>query len=122
MRDKKGQALLIAVLLMTVILLVGAIFVAVVVYIQSQSARHGFMRQAKALADGGIQYADRMLRTKTADWRPPDPPAWCSGGDGQFDPLNVVVDVSGYGGDDSFDPGFWGPDGVPETEDDYYTY
>jgi hypothetical protein len=121
MKQQKGQALLIAVLLMTVILLVGAIFVAIVIYVQSQSARHGQMRQAKALSDGGIQYADRMLRTGTADWRPPDPPAWCAGADDQFSALDAVVDPS-YSGDDGFDPGFWGPDGVPETEDDYYTY
>jgi len=121
MRTKKGQALMIAVLLMTVILLVGAIFVAIVVYAQSQSTRHASIRQAKALADGGIQYVDRMLRTKTADWRPEDPPAWCSGeATPTFDSVEQIIEPN-YSGNDEFDPGFWGPDGARQTEDDYYT-
>ena len=121
MRTQKGQALLIAVLLMTVILLVGAIFVAITIYLQGQTQRHGQMRQSKQLADSGIQYADRMLQLHTADWQPPEPPAWCAGTDGAFDSLDAVVDPS-YGGDDEFDPGFWGVDGQPETDDDYYTF
>ncbi|MGQ9731794.1 MAG: hypothetical protein ACUVX8_11035 [Candidatus Zipacnadales bacterium] len=120
MGNQKGQALLIAVLLMTVILLVGAIFVAVTIYVQSQTQRHGQMRQSKEMADAGIQYADRMLELYTADWRPPDPPAWCAGADGTFDTVDAILDPS-YGGDDQFDPGFWGPDGTPDSDDDYYT-
>jgi hypothetical protein len=120
MRTNKGQALMIAVLLMTVILLVGAIFVAIVVYVQTQSTRHGESRQAKALADGGIQFADRMLRRKTADWRPDNPPAWCTGPGGQFDSVEAVIDPN-YAGDDQFDPGFWGPDAKRQTDDDYDT-
>ncbi|MBM3497599.1 MAG: hypothetical protein FJX74_02905 [Armatimonadetes bacterium] len=119
MRTQKGQALLIAVLLMTVILLVGAIFVAITVYVQGQTQRHGQMRQAKQMCDSAVQHADRMLQLHTADWQPDDPPAWCDGGDG-FDPLDQVLDPS-YLGTDEFDPGFWGADGQPETEDDYYT-
>lgn len=110
---------MIAVLLMTVILLVGAIFVAITVYVQSQTQRHGQMRQSKQMADSGIQYADRMLQLHTADWQPPEPPAWCAGPDGVFDSVDSILDPS-YGGDDEFDPGFWGADGQPETEDDYY--
>ncbi len=120
MRNQKGQALLIAVLLMTVILLVGAIFVAITVYVQGQTQRHGQMRQAKQMCDSGIQYADRMLQLHTADWQPADPPAWCAGGDDAFDAVDAILDPS-YAGDDVFDPGFWGADGTPETGDDYYT-
>ena len=99
-----GQALLIAVLLMMAILLIGILFVAIVTYNQSASARHEDMLLAQALAEGGIRYADHMLvnSAQGADWRPPDPP-------------------SQYDGDGSYDPGFWGEDGVEGTEDDYYT-
>ena len=120
MRNQRGQALLIAVLLMTVILLVGAIFVAITIYVQSQTQRHGQMRQSKQMADGGVQYADRMLQLQTADWRPPEPPAWCAGPDGQFDSLDAILDPS-YAGDDQFDPGLKGADGTWETDDDYYS-
>jgi hypothetical protein len=120
MRNQRGQALLLAVLLMTVILLVGAIFVAITVYVQGQTQRHGQMRQAKQMCDSAIQYADRMLQLHTADWQPEEPPAWCAGADGVFDTLDAILDPS-YTGDDEVDPGFWGADGQPETEDDYYT-
>ena len=45
-----GQALLIAVLLMMAILLVGILFVAIVTYNQSSSARHEDMLLGQALA------------------------------------------------------------------------
>ncbi len=121
MRTQKGQALLIAVLLMTVILLVGGIFVAIVVYVQGQSARSGDARQSDAMTHSGIQHADRMLRHHTADWRPPEPPAWCAGSDNAFDSPEAIISIS-YSGDDEFDPGFWGADASVDTEDDYYTF
>ncbi len=101
---RSGQALLIAVLLMMAILLIGIFFVAIVTYNQSSSSRHEDMLLAQALAEGGVRYADHMLRysPQGADWRPPDPPAQ-------------------YQGAAEYDPGFWGADGVQYTEDDYYT-
>ncbi|MGD9495062.1 MAG: hypothetical protein AB7Y46_02005 [Armatimonadota bacterium] len=100
---RRGQALLIAVLLMMAILLVGILFVALVTYNQSQSARHEDMVAAQALAEAGIRYAVYQLHNSTegADWRPPDPPAMYTDG--------------------STDPEIWGPDGLPQTDDDYYT-
>ncbi len=99
----RGQVLLIAVLLMTAILLMGILFVAVVSYNQHQSARHGDILLAQSLAQAGIRYADYMLQHSTlgADWRPPRPP---------------MIDVNL----NTPDPGYWGADTIPETEDDYY--
>jgi len=98
-----GQALLIAVLLMMAILLVGILFVAIVTYNQSSSARHEDMLLAQSLAEAGIRYADHMLCSSPqgADWRPPEPPVQYSSGE--------------------YDVGFWGEDLVQGTEDDYYT-
>lgn len=98
---RRGQALLVAVLLMTAILLVGILFVALVTYNQRQSARHEDMLAAQALAEAGVRYANHMLETEGADWRPPEPPA---------------MDDTG-----AADPEIYGPDTIPGTEDDYYT-
>ncbi len=118
---RRGQALLIAVLLMMVILLVGILFVALVSRNQQQSVRHVDVITGQALAEAGVRYADRMLQTSPlgADWRPrfvpydgaiydendpstwPSPPAMYTSGD---------VDLN-----------FYGPDGVEGTEDDYYS-
>ncbi len=75
---RRGQVLLIAVMLMTAILLLGALFVAIVNYNQYQSTRHGDVLLARALAEAGIRYADYMLRHSPlgADWRPPQPPMY----------------------------------------------
>jgi hypothetical protein len=99
----RGQVLLIAVLLMTAILLMGILFVAVVMYNQHQSARHADMLLARSLAEAAIRYADYMLQYSPlgADWRPPRPP--------------MYDQATG-----SYDFGFWGADGIPETDDDYY--
>ncbi|MBC7289457.1 MAG: hypothetical protein H5T86_15725, partial [Armatimonadetes bacterium] len=100
---REGQVLLVAVLLMAAILLLGALFVAIVNYNQYQSSRHGDVLMARALAEAGIRYADYMLTHSPlgADWRPPQPP---------------MYDVA----TNSYDPGFWGPDNVQDTTDDYY--
>jgi len=82
-----GQALLIAVLIMMAILLVGALFVAIVNYNQQSSVRHSDMVAAQGLAEAGIRYADYMLQYSPAgaDWRPPSaagsnpPPAYTDG-------------------------------------------
>ncbi len=100
---RRGQALLVAVLLMMAILLVGILFVALVTYNQAQATRHEDMLAAQAMAEAGVRYAEHMIENSAegADWRPSPPPAQYT--------------------DDTVDPGFWGPDGVPDTEDDYYT-
>jgi len=73
-RPRAGQALMLAVLIMTAILLIGAIFVAVVAYNQGATARHGGQMEAGALAESGIAFVSRALSTHDADWRPPEPP------------------------------------------------
>ncbi|MCX7598402.1 MAG: hypothetical protein N2512_05985 [Armatimonadetes bacterium] len=100
---RRGQVLLVAVLLMMAILLLGSLFVAIVSYNQYQTVRHGDMLMARALAEAGIRYADYMLTHSPlgADWRPPLPPGY-----------NVTTGV--------YDADFWGPDGNQYTEDDYY--
>ncbi len=107
-RGQRGQALLVAVLLMMAILLVGALFVAIVNYNQESSTRHSDMVAAQGLAEAGIRYANYMLQysPEGADWRPPfvagtEPP---------------VVDNNG-----NYSPGVSGPDGVLYTDDDYYS-
>lgn len=100
---RRGQALLVAVLLMMAILLVGILFVALVTYNQEQSMRHEDSLAAQAMAEAGIRYATHMLENapEGADWRPPEPPALYVGG--------------------TPDPTVYGPDTIPGTEDDYYT-
>ncbi len=100
---RRGQALLVAVLLMMAILLIGILFVALVTYNQSQSTRHEDLVTAQALAEAGIRYANEQLMNSplAADWRPPEPPATYTDG--------------------SQDPEVAGPDGLMDTEDDYYT-
>ena len=69
---RRGQALLIAVLLMGVILLVGILFAAVVSFNQEQSARHLDLVAAQLQAEAGVSYASKMLENSPqgADWRP----------------------------------------------------
>ncbi|MFW5866584.1 MAG: hypothetical protein ACOCX2_02135, partial [Armatimonadota bacterium] len=100
---RRGQALLVAVLLMMAILLVGILFVALVTYNQEQSTRHEDTLAAQAMAEAGVRYATYMLENSPegADWRPPEPPALYTG--------------------QPADPGVYGPDTIPGTEDDYYT-
>ncbi|MBD3291597.1 MAG: hypothetical protein GF393_01625, partial [Armatimonadia bacterium] len=101
--SRRGQALMVAVLLMMAILLVGILFVALVTYNQSQSERHEDTLAAQAMAEAGVRYATYMLENSPegADWRPPEPP---------------LTDSTG-----AVDPGVYGPDQAPGTEDDYYT-
>ena len=74
---RRGQALMVAVLLMMAILLVGILFVALVTYNQDQSTRHEDSLLAQAMAESGVRYAAYMLENSPegADWRPPEPPA-----------------------------------------------
>ncbi len=56
-----GQVLLVAVLLMLAILLIGILFVALVTYNQSQSARHEDQVVAQGLAEAAVRFADEQL-------------------------------------------------------------
>lgn len=117
----RGQALLVAVLLMSVILLIGILFAAIVSYNQEQSARHVDQVAAELQAEAGIQYANSMLESSPqgADWRPRTvafDPATYDASDPSTWPSPPAMYVDG-----TADPNFFGPDGLPETEDDYYS-
>jgi len=72
----RGQALFLAVLVVMLILLIGGVFVATVVFSQSSSQVDMDRAAAQALADAGLRFVDRMLLTSPegADWRPRVPP------------------------------------------------
>lgn len=128
--NRRGQALLLAVLLMGVILLVGVLFAAIVSFNQEQSARHLDLVAAQLQAEAGINYASGMLENSPqgADWRPrfvpytpvapvplvTDPTTWPK------DPATWPSPPARYE-DGSVDFNFFGPDGLEGTEDDYYS-
>ncbi len=117
-RGQSGQALLVAVLLMMAILLVGILFVSIVNFNQMQTERDVDVSGALALAKAGINFVDYQLRYSElgADWRPPFV-AWVAGGSPV--PPVAVEDVGA--GTVTYTPGFFGPDGIAYTDDDYYT-
>lgn len=127
--NRRGQALLIAVLLMSVILLVGILFAAVVSYNQEQSARHVDVVAAQLQAEAGVNYASAMLERSPqgADWRPHFVPYTGTGAEVQTDPATWPDDPSQWPNppamyeDGTVDYNFFGPDGQPGTEDDYYS-
>lgn len=126
---ERGQALLIAVLLMSVILLVGILFAAVVSYNQEQSARHLDLVAAQLQAEAGINYASGMLERSPqgADWRPRFVPYTGNGSEDATDPTTWPKDPATWPNpparyeDGSADFNFYGPDGAEGTEDDYYS-
>jgi len=117
---RRGQILVIAVLLMMVILLTGILFVAIVTYNQQQSSRGADVNLAQSLAEAGISWCNQNLNESPmgADWRPPfrplvtasyvstDPNTW---------PVPPVMDTAGT------DYGTYGLDATADTEDDYYS-
>lgn len=126
---RRGQALLIAVLLMSVILLVGILFAALVTYNQGQSARHTDVVAASQLALAGIQYANAQLQysPQGADWRPRFVPYTGNGSEDPTNPATWPANPAEWPSppaqytDGSVDFNFWGLDGTPGTEDDYYS-
>ncbi len=118
---RQGQALLVAVILMMVILLTGILFVTIVSYNQGQSARSVDLTLAGNLASAGIQWCNSNLSNSPlgADWRPPFRaynPANFIATDRNTWPIPPAVDeVAGA----AF--GAYGPDGLPDTPDDYYS-
>ncbi len=127
---QRGQALLVAVLLMMVILLTGILFAAIVSYNQHQSARSSDVNAAQGLAEAGIRWCNENLlhSPQGADWRPPyraldlstfdqaTPSTW---------PVPPVQDTSGkdYGtyGRDLAAAGTTDQTPAMDTADDYYS-
>jgi hypothetical protein len=128
-RNRRGQALLVAVLLMSVILLIGILFAALVSYNQGQSARHVDVVAAGQNAEAGIHYANSQLlcSPQGADWRPPFVPYTGTGTEDPTDPSTWPQDPAQWPSppaqyqDGSVDFNFWGLDGTEGTEDDYYS-
>ena len=127
--SRRGQALLIAVLLMGVILLVGILFAALVSYNQEQSSRHLDLVAAQLEAEAGINYASGMLENSPqgADWRPRFVPYAGTGSESVTDPSTWPKDPATWPNppakyeDGSVDFNFYGPDGIEGTDDDYYS-
>jgi len=123
---QSGQILLIAVLLMLAILLTGILFVSIVSFNQTQGQRDVDVSAALALARFGINFVDHQLQysDEGADWRPPfrpydaatynpaDPATW---------PIPPVALRNMATGTITYTAGFYGPDNIPFTDDDYYT-
>jgi hypothetical protein len=128
-RGRQGQALLIAVLLMSVILLVGILFAAVVSYNQEQSSRHADVVAAQMQAEAGINYAASMLENSPqgADWRPRFRAYSGTGAESPDDVTTWPQDPALWPSppamyqDGTYDFNFYGPDGQPDSEDDYYS-
>ncbi len=129
-RAVRGQALLVAIMIMLLVVLVLALFTAIAISNQSRTTQHAGRVNAQAVAQALVRYADQQLQHHPygADWRPqslgqdaasgtyipPNPPII-------FDPdgdLATPVDVMTA----QYSAGFWGPDDIPDTEDDYYTH
>jgi hypothetical protein len=129
LRGRDGQALLVAVLLMTVILLIGILFAALVSYNQGQSARHVDTVAAQQSAEAGVNYANDMLQhsPQGADWRPHFVAYNGTGAEVQTDNTTWPQDPALWPSppamyaDGSVDYNFWGVDGIEGTEDDYYS-
>ena len=127
--SRRGQALLIAVTLMLLSMLVLALLTAIAVSNQTQTTQHLGRVDARALGDAAVRYADRMLQHHPlgADWRPSRAPTFSNAGAIVTPPWPpVVYSAAGTLPGPSPDatntsPGFWGSDGVEDTEDDYYT-
>jgi len=79
-RARRGQTLIIAIMVMFVLAVAATVFILLVARNLSRSARMSSMDAVAAIAEAGTRYADEMLTTSEdgADWRPvPDnlPPA-----------------------------------------------
>ncbi|MBU0608522.1 MAG: hypothetical protein KKI08_11595 [Armatimonadetes bacterium] len=128
-RKRRGQALLVAVLLMSVILLVGILFAALVSFNQGQSSRHVDVVAAGQNAEAGVNYANSQLQysPQGADWRPHFVAYAGTGTEDQLDPSTWPQDPAQWPSppaqyaDGSVDFNFWGLDGTEGTEDDYYS-
>ncbi len=75
-KSESGQALLLAVVIMLMLALVAAAFVATVAFNMSSTGRSEASLAAEYLAEAGLNYANQMLTSSPqgADWRPELPP------------------------------------------------
>ena len=118
--QREGQALLVAVLLMMVILLTGILFVAIVTYNQHQSVRSADVNTAQGLAEAGIRWVNENLvhSPQGADWRPPfralNFGSYAAGNRDTW-PVPPAMDTAGV------DYGTYGIDQTEDTDDDYYS-
>jgi hypothetical protein len=71
-RNRRGQTLIIAIMVMFILAVLATVFIALVARNLSQSARMSSTDAVAAIAEAGIRYADEMLTTSEdgADWRP----------------------------------------------------
>lgn len=71
-RKRRGQTLIIAIMVMFILAVVATVFIALVARNLARSARMSSTDAVAALAEAGIRYADEMLTTSEdgADWRP----------------------------------------------------
>jgi hypothetical protein len=72
LRNEQGQSLVLAIIVMFLLVLIGAVFVLLVAHNQGRAGGSKDRLAAQYLAEAGVQYADKMLRTSEdgADWRP----------------------------------------------------
>ncbi len=73
---RRGQALLVAVLVLFAVATLAALFTAIIGAQLSQVARHGDVTKLRNLTEAGLWLANEQLTysVKGADWRPPDDP------------------------------------------------
>lgn len=117
--SQAGQALIIAVLLLVLLAILSATFVAFVSHALAQSGRRSDVQAAERMSVAGIQYAHRQLLTSPdlSNWRPagpqPFPPNYynewelsriTSRPDWQFPPF-VKIDNPAESGDDPYSLG-----------------
>lgn len=85
---KRGQTLIIAIMVMFVLAVIATIFIAIVARNLFQATRYSSVDAVQQIAEAGIRYADQMLTTSEAgaDWRPApdnigvtDPGNWVPG-------------------------------------------
>jgi hypothetical protein len=72
-RSRRGQTLLISVIILFLLLFLGAIFMAMISHNITRTSRARDVLQATKLAEAGLRYANQMLLYSEdgADWRPP---------------------------------------------------
>jgi hypothetical protein len=90
-RGVRGQALIIAVLILFAVATLAALFAAIIGSQVAQVTRHGDVVALRNIAEAGLRFANEQLTYSAwgADWRPSDDPYRCGRG-------QVVLDVS-YG-------------------------
>lgn len=92
-RNRRGQTLIIAIMVMFILAVLATVFIALVARNLARSQRMSNTDAVAAIAEAGIRYADEMLTTSEdgADWRPaPDNAALATPGDATTDPVPIA--------------------------------